>query len=104
MIIYAPYLALAFWGTMLFFAAGDIIKKGKAPFIIKITDKIGMAVFIITAVLVIGAFSLAYIDSEIIRRHESPVGIFTFIAFIPLIISDVLLAAKIFNPNNKKKT
>lgn len=99
MIIYAPYLALVFWGTMIFFGVGDIIKKGKAPAIFfKPANKLGNIVFIIAFIMIAVAFFLAYQDSEIIRRRESPVGLFTCIAFIPLVIGDILLATKIFKP------
>ncbi|MCK5707536.1 MAG: hypothetical protein KAI43_07760 [Candidatus Aureabacteria bacterium] len=99
MIVYAPYMAVIFWGTMIFLGLRSAIVQRKIPLIDllqNIKKKMGNLIWIVIVILLHTVIFLTYKDSEAIRLRETPVGIFTTLAFLPLIIADLLLAVKLF--------
>jgi len=99
MIIYAPYLAVAFWGTMILLGLRSAFLSGKGPgrgLLREIDGKAGGLVWVPIVLLFLIVFFLARLDSETIRRMESPVGLYTGLSFVPLVAADALLAARLF--------
>lgn len=99
MIVYAPYLVVAFWGTMIFLGLRSSFMAGKGGPLVGplrgVTQKMGALTWAAVAVLYLIVLVLARFDSETIRQMKSPFGIATSVAFIPLIAADMLLAAKL---------
>ena len=99
MIAYAPYVAVAFWGTMIFLGLRAAFVQEKGPLVAPLRDikkKMGVLIWGAIAILYIIVLILVRQDSETIRRMESPVGLFTSAAFIPIILGNALLAARLF--------
>ena len=61
-----------------------------------IDRRAGAAIWIPIVVLYLAVLLLVRLDSETMRRMESPVGIYTSLAFVPLLAADLLLAARLF--------
>jgi len=100
MIMYGPYIAVVFWGAMIFFGFRSAFMTGKGgpliPPLRSITGKFGVLTWAAVVILYVVVLVLARVDSENIRQMKSPVGIATSLAFIPLILADALLAAQLF--------
>ncbi len=99
MIVYAPYLAVVFWGTMIFFGLRSAFLAGNGPgraWLGEIDRRAGGLMWLPILLLYLVVLFLARLDSETIRRMESPVGVFTSLAFLPLIAADLLLAARLY--------
>lgn len=100
MVMYGPYIAVIFWGVMIFFGLRSGFTAGKAQAIAgplrDITGKMGVITWAAVAILYVLVLVLARVDSENIRNMRSPVGLATSAAFIPLVLADALLAAKLF--------
>ncbi len=99
MIIYAPYLAIAFWGTMILLGLRSAFLAGMGPgrgLLCAIVEKAGGLIWIPILLLYLIVLLLARLDSETIRRMESPVGLYTSLSFLPLVAADALLAARLF--------
>jgi len=99
MVLYAPYVAVVFWGTMILLGLRSAFLAGKGPgraTLLEIDRRAGAALWIAIVGLYLAALFLARLDSETIRRMESPVGVYTSLAFIPLLAADLLLAARLF--------
>ncbi len=99
MIVYAPYAAVVFWGTMILLGLRSAFLAGRGPCretLRTLDRRAGAALWVVIIGLYFAVFLLARLDSETIRRMESPVGVFTSLAFLPLLPADLCLAARLF--------
>lgn len=96
MLSYAPYLALAFWGTMIFFGLRSALQKGSGPLAGPagyLREKLGPLMWPAAGVLLAAVVLLARMDAAAIQEKRSPVGVCTTLAFVPLVAADFLIAA-----------
>ena len=97
--VFAPFAVMAFWGTIIFFGMRSACIQERGPMIgslRKIKKGLGPGIWAAVVILYAGALLLAYLDSQVLRRMESPFGIYTGLGFIPLVLGDMLLAARLF--------
>ena len=98
MIAYAPFVAVLFWGTMIAFGIRSAVMQDKGPLakpLKSIGTKFGNMLWIPIVVLLLAVVGLVSLDSKAIRERRSPVGVFTTLAFLPLLAADALIVAKL---------